>query len=292
MNRSEALRGWLFIFPSLLGFGLFTFIPIIFSLVISFANWNFLEGFSGIEFVGFSNYTKMWSDHWFIDSLKNNLVFTCVTVPATIVLSLLSALALNKGAYLKSTFRMLIFMPHISSLVAISVVWGVLYNPSQGPINAFLRSLGISDPPGWLSSSTWALPAIMIMTIWSNIGYNMIIYLAGLQGIPKDLYEAAKIDGAGSRGCFFHITLPMLSSTTFFVLITSMIHSFQVFIAVFSMTYGGPGTATSVITFYIYQSAFKFFDMGYASAMAWILFIMIFIITIVQWRGQKKWVHY
>lgn len=292
MKNSEALRGWLFILPSLLGFGVLTLIPILFSFTISFTSWNFLQGFKGIHFVGLENFIKMWSDHWFIDSLKNNLMFTAITVPAIMILSLLSALALNKGVYFKNSIRLMIFMPYVSSMVAISVVWGILYNPSLGPINAFLRSIGIDNPPGWLASSDWALPAIMILTIWANIGYNMVIYLAGIQGIPNDLYEAAKMDGAGHKACFFHITIPMLSPTTFFVLITSIIHSFQVFIAVFMMTKGGPGTATSVITYYIYQSAFSFYEMGYASAMAWILFIMIFIVTIFQWQGQKKWVHY
>lgn len=290
--RSESLAGWLFVLPAVIGFGVLTIIPIVFSLVISFSEWNFLDGVGGIRFIGFDHYINMWSDKWFTDSLKNNLIFAVVTVPVTMVLSLLTALALNKGVFFKSPIRLLIFMPYVSSIVAVSIVWGTLYNPSMGPINAFLSSIGIANPPGWLASMEWALPAIMIMTIWANIGYNMIIYLAGLQGIPKDLYEAARIDGAGAFRTFRNITIPLLSPTTFFVLITNIIQSFQVFIAIFVMTEGGPGTSTTVLTYYAYRTGFDFYKMGYASAMAWVLFVIIFIITALQWQGQKRWVHY
>jgi multiple sugar transport system permease protein len=290
--HKEAIAGWLFILPCLIGFGLLTLVPILFSLVISFTDWNFLEGLKGIRFIGFENFIKMWSDKWFTDSLINNIVFTLITVPCTMILALLTAVILNDKTFLKSPIRLMIFLPYISSIVAVSVVWAILYSPSQGPINAFLRSVGITDPPGWLSDSTWALPSIIILTVWMNVGYNMIIYLAGLQGIPKALYEAARIDGAGPIKSFFKITVPMLSPTSFFVLITCIIQSFQVFAAIFIMTDGGPGTSTSVLTYYIYQAGFSFYDMGYASAMAWVLFLIVFAITIFQWRGQKKWVNY
>lgn len=291
-QQIETLSGWLFILPSLAGFGVLTLLPILFSLVISFTDWNFLAGLQGIRFVGFANFVKMWSDRWFIDSLVNNLLYAGITVPVTIVLSLLTAIGMNKGVFFKTPIRLMIFMPYISSIVAISIIWGVLYHPSQGPINAFLSGLGVENVPKWLASSTWALPAIIIMGIWANIGYNMVIYLAGLQNIPKDFYEAAKIDGAGAISSFWHITVPSLSPTTFFVLITSIIHSFQVFAAIFIMTQGGPGTSTSVLTYYIYQAGFSFYDMGYASAMAWLLFLIIFAITAVQWLGQRRWVNY
>lgn len=291
-RQSDTWAGWLFILPGIAGFGVLTIVPIALSLVISFTDWNFLDGLGGLRFTGLDNFIRMWSDQWFVDSLKNNLLFAAVTVPATIALSLLAAIGLNKGVYLKSPIRLMIFMPYVSNMVAISIVWGTLFNPSMGPINSFLGSIGIDDPPGWLASSAWALPAIMIITVWANVGYNMIIYLAGLQGISKDLYEAAKIDGAGPTTSFFRITLPMLSPTTFFVLITSIIHSFQVFIAVFIMTKGGPGSSTTVLTYYAYRTGFDFYKMGYSSAMAWILFLIIFLITFLQWQGQKRWVHF
>jgi multiple sugar transport system permease protein len=292
MNRSESFAGWMFIFPCLIGFGLLTLLPILFSLVISFTEWNFLDGLAGIKFIGLKNFVEMWSDRNFTGSLVNNLIFAGIVVPLTMVLSLLTAVALNTKSFLKSPIRLMIFMPYVSSMVAVSVVWSILYQPTDGPINQFLSLLGVSDLPGWLASSDWALPAIIIMTIWMNIGYNMIIYLAGLQGIPKELYEAAKMDGAGPLKTLLSITVPLLSPTTFFVVITSIIQSFQVFVAVFVMTQGGPGGSTSVLTYYIYQAGFTFYKMGYASAMAWVLFIIIFIVTAFQWRAQKKWVNY
>lgn len=291
-NQMETLSGWLFILPSVVGFGVLMFIPIVFSLVLSFTDWNFLSGIQSINFIGLENFINMWSDRWFTDSLINNIIFVSVTVPLTMIIALLTAIGLNNGVFFKTSIRLMVFMPYVSSVVALSIVWAVLFSPSEGPINAFLSSIGVNDPPGWLASSKWALPAIIIMTIWANIGYNMVIFLAGLQNIPKNLYEAAKIDGAGPIGTFFNITVPMLSPTTFFVLITSIIHSFQVFVAIFIMTQGGPGTSTSVMTFYIYQTGFSFYNMGYASAMAWILFIFLFFVTFIQWRGQKKWVNY
>lgn len=291
-QQIETISGWLFILPSLIGFSLLTLIPILLSLIISFTEWNFLTGLSGIKFIGIGNYIDMWSDRWFTDSLKNNLIFAVVTVPAIMFFSLIAALALDKGTFFRGPIRLMIFMPYVSSAVAIAIVWGILYDPSRGPINQFLSSIGIDNPPGWLSDSSWALPALIILTVWMYIGYNMVIYLAGLQNIPKSLYEAAKIDGAGAFTQIFKITLPLLSPTTFFVLVTCIIQSFQVFIAVFIMTQGGPGTSTTVLTFYIYQAGFSFYRMGYASAMAWILFIIIFIVTLIQWRKQKKWVNY
>ncbi|GGD56102.1 ABC transporter permease [Paenibacillus nasutitermitis] len=290
-KQKESMTGWLFILPSLIGFLLFTLIPVLLSLLLSFTNWNFLSGAGSIHFIGLDNYVKMWDDARFTASLRNNALFTLTVVPSVMLLSLLAAIALNKSAYLKSPIRLMIFMPYISSIVAVSIVWGILLNPSQGPVNALLHSVGIADPPGWLASSAWALPSVILITVWMNIGYNMIIYLAGLQGIPQDLYEASSIDGAGVFRQFRSVTLPMLSSTTFFVMITTIINSFQVFALVFIMTQGGPGTATTVITFYIYQAAFSFYDMGYASAMAWVLFAAILLITWIQWQRQQKWAH-
>ncbi|XID92918.1 carbohydrate ABC transporter permease [Paenibacillaceae bacterium WGS1546] len=290
--KSEAFIGWMFILPAIAGLAVFMIIPMILSFIISFTDWNYLDGIEGIRIAGFGNYVSMWRDEWFIDSLKNNFIFALVTVPATMVFSLLCAIVLNKGVFLKKSIRLMLFVPYISSMVAVSIVWSNLFNPTQGPINQFLRGLGVDNPPGWLSSMEWALPAIIIMTIWYNVGYNMIIYLAGLQNIPKDLYEAVRIDGAGPFKSFMNVTLPLLSPTTFFVMITCIINSFQVFIAVFIMTQGGPGTSTTVLTYYAYKAGFGFYKMGYASAMAWILFLIILIITVLQWKGQKRWVHY
>ncbi|MBO9609908.1 MAG: sugar ABC transporter permease [Paenibacillaceae bacterium] len=278
--------------PSVAGFGLLTLVPILFSLAISFTDWNFLNGLTHFRFVGITNFARMWSDEWFLASIRNNFVYTGVTVPATMALAIVMATGLNRGLFLQKTIRLMVFMPYITSVVAVSIVWSILYHPTLGPINELLRFAGVSDPPGWLSTTAWALPGVMLMGIWSHVGYNVVIYLAGLQNIPKDLYEAATIDGAGPFASFRYITLPMLSPTTFFVLIINIIQSFQVFGAIYVMTQGGPGHATSVLTFYIYQTGFQFYDMGYASAMAWIMFLLIFAVTAIQWTWQKRWVNY
>jgi multiple sugar transport system permease protein len=177
-------------------------------------------------------------------------------------------------------------------MVAVGIIWTLLFNPAVGPINNLLRSFGISNPPGWLLSTTWALPAVMIVTVWKWMGYYMIIFLAGLQGIPKQLYEAAEVDGAGRVKKFFNITLPLLSPTTFLVLILLIINSFQVFDLINIMTEGGPGRATNVLVYRIYQEGFKYMHFGYASAEAYFLFAIILIVTGIQFWGQKKWVVY
>lgn len=286
------ITGYLFIAPNLIGFMVLTFIPVLFSLVVSFTEWNLFTGTENIRFVGLKNYLYMFSDVWFIDSLKNNLMYTVVTIPLTLSISLFIAIILNDKVYGRNIIRAMFFMPYISNIVAISAIWLALYNPNHGPLNQFLMSIGIDNPPQWLASSKWALPAIMIMSIWGGLGYNIVIYLAGLKGIPKELYEAADIDGANSWHKLKHVTIPMLSPTIFFLLITGIISSFQVFGQINIMTQGGPARATTVIAYYIYLSGFRYYKMGYAAAMAWFLFICIFIVTLIQWRGQKKWVNY
>ena len=228
----------------------------------------------------------MWKDTWFTTSLLNNFYFTLIVVPGTMVLALIFAVILNDYIYGKSIFRLIFFLPHISNIVAISLIWSLLYS-KNGPIMSFLKSLGIPDPPNFLADRTWAMPAIMIMTIWMGVGYCMLVYIGGLQSIPHQLYEAAYIDGASRWKQFTHITIPMLSPTTFFILITQIINSFKVFGQIQIMTQGGPLRATSVLVYYIYTSAFEFYKFGYASSMAMILFIIILIITLIQWRGQK-----
>ena len=286
------LTGYLFIAPNLLGFLIFILVPVLFSLVIAFSEWNLFQGLAGMRFVGLKNFAAMFQDISFLDSLRNNLLFTIGTIPAIMIIALLIAVILNDKVYCRVLLRGMFFIPYISSIVAISVVWLLLYNPAYGPINQFLMSLGIANPPKWLASTQWALPAIMIMTVWSSIGYNCVLFMAGLQGIPRELYESAAIDGANALRKMWRITIPMLSPTTFFLLITNIIASFQVFGPINIMTQGGPGRATSVISFYIYMSGMRYFKMGYAAAMAWFLMLGILVVTLIQWRGQKKWVNY
>lgn len=287
----ENMIGYIFVGPNLIGFSLFLIIPVIMTFLVSFTEWNFAAGLKGIKFVGLKNYFEMWSDHWFISSLINNLYYTLGTVPLTMFLALLSAIILNKYVFGKNVLRLFFFLPYISNIVAVSVVWFIMYS-SSGPITMLVKFFGVQDPPYWLADQKWALPAIMLMMIWHNVGYNMIIYLAGLQNVPKELYEASQIDGANSLQKFVNITLPMLSPTTFFILITTIISSFKIFGPINIMTHGGPGTATTVLVYYIYTAAFQFYKMGPATAMSIIMFIIIFIITYFQWQGQKKWVNY
>lgn len=285
----EYIKGYLFILPNFIGFFVFMAIPIIMGFVISLTDYN---GFNQMNFVGFKNYIDMFQDEYFRVSLWNNIVYTLVTVPGTIVVSLALALAVNMGIKGSNIFKTMFFLPNITSMVAVGIVWAMIFNPQTGPINNLLRSIGIENTPMWLSSSSTALPTIMIVSIWKQAGYYMIIFLAGLQAIPKQLYEAASIDGASGISKFFKVTLPMLSPTTFMVLILNIISSFQVFDLINIMTGGGPGRSTNVLVYRIYQEGFQNMRFGYASAMAYFLFLIVLIITLIQFRGQKKWVNY
>lgn len=283
------IKGYLFILPNFIGFFIFMALPIIMGLIISFTDYN---GFSQFNFVGLKNYINMFHDEYFKVSLWHNLLYTAVTVPGTIVTALLLAVAVNKGIKGSSLFKTMFFLPNISSMVAVGIVWAAIFNPTQGPLNLFLKSLGVMNPPMWLSSTKTALLSVMLVAIWKQSGYYMIIILAGLQSVPAQLYEAASIDGADGIKKFFKITLPMLSPTMFMVLILSIINSFQVFDLINIMTDGGPGRSTNVLVYRIYQEGFQKLQFGYASAMAYFLFIIIMVITLIQFRGQKKWVNY
>ncbi|TCL72360.1 carbohydrate ABC transporter membrane protein 1 (CUT1 family) [Hydrogenispora ethanolica] len=288
----DDITGYLFLLPSLTGFIAFIGMPVVMSLLLSFTQWDLVSGFQGIKFIGLDNFKQMATDEWFISSLRNNLFYTGMLVPVALGLGLYFASILNDKVWMKQILRTVFFMPYVSNIVAVSVVWMALFHPTRGPINYLLHLLGMANPPLWLASDKWALTAITIIEIWINIGYNMVIYLAALQGVPKELYEASEIDGATGFKRFWQITFPLLSPTTFFLLITGIINSFKVFGQVNIITQGGPGTATTVLVYYMYTAAFRFYKMGYAAALAWVLFIMIFAITIIQWRGQKKWVNY
>jgi multiple sugar transport system permease protein len=288
-KSKENIAGYLFILPNVLGFAFFILLPLLFSLFLVFTEWDYLKGMGGITFSGLTNIKRALQDEMILKSLKNNLIFSMVSVPAAMLIGLLFASALNKFVYMKSLIRTLIFLPYMSSLVAIAVVWRVMYNSSEGPINAFLKSVGVVNPPGWLASPDWALPAIIIMTVWTYIGYAMVLFLAGLQGISKDLYEAADIDGASGPQRLLFITVPLLKPTSFLIMVTLVIASFQVFAQVQVMTNGGPMHSTSVLALYIYTQAFEFRDMSYGATISWVLFIVIFAVTMIQWRTQKKW---
>lgn len=292
MNKKEQLKtdikGLLFILPSLSGFLFFVVVPVLFSLGISFCEWDYTKGLSGIHFNFGVNYLEMWKDDWFLVSLKNTILFSLGFVPTVLVLALFISIIIDRYLINKRICQLFFFMPYISNIVAVSIVWVVMLS-SSGPITMLIISLGIENPPKWLGNTATALPSIIVMSVWLNLGYLIMIYTAALQLIPKDMYEAAEIDGANGLQQLFRITIPMLKPTTFFLLITTIINSFKVFGQVKIMTAGGPGNATSVLVYHIYTSAFTFYNMGYASAMSWVLFIILFTMTLIQMRGQKKW---
>ena len=283
------LAPYLFIAPNFIGFLVFILIPVLVSFVVAFTDFNIFQGFANSKFVGLDNFIKMFSDEWFWAALKNNLIYTVVTIPIILGFSIVLATILNDKVYCRTAIRVMIFIPYIANVVAISVIWMLILNPSQGILNNFLRNLGIANPPGWLGDPKWALPAVIIVGIWMGLGYNTIIYMSGLQSVSKSLYEAAEIDGASSVQLFRFITVPMLRNTTFFLLITNIIGSFQVFGQINIMTGGGPGNSTTVLAHYIYLAGFRYHKMGYASSMAWFLLLIIFLVTLFQWKVQRRY---
>lgn len=287
----NTISGYLFISPMLIGIIVFTLFPIIASVILSFTDWRFVTGFDKIKFVGFDNFVHLAGDKGFKQSLTNNFILLLV-VPITMGISLLLAVLINKHVYLKNWFKIIYFMPGISSVVAIAIVFQIIFHPSYGPANSALKALGIDNPPMWLADPTYALPSVMIIMVWIDLGYNMLIYIAGLQNIPQDLYEAAEIDGASGWRKFRSITIPMLSPTTFFLLITGIIGSFKAFSLIKVLTNGGPANSTSTLVFDLYDTAFVSLKTGYASAMAIVLFACVLVITAIQWYGQRKWVNY
>lgn len=291
LQTKETLAGFLFVGPMLIGVTVLTLIPIIATFMLSLADWNFIAGFQQMKWVGLDNFERLFKDAAFLKSLKNNAFFL-LTVPVYLAVSMLLAVIIDKHVYMKGYFKVAYFMPYISSVVAVAIVWQVLFHPSNGPVNQLLMSMGIDNPPKWIADPKFALPSLMMISVWTSIGFNMIVYIAGLQSIPRDLYEAADIDGAGNWVKFKSITFPQLSSTSFFLLVTGIISTFKVFDLIAILTKGGPISSTSMIVWYLYDTAFVNLKIGYASSMAVVLFACVMLITVLQWIGQKKWVNY
>lgn len=283
--RRNRRRAYLFLLPNFIGFIVFTLVPVAMALFYSFTNY---DGNRRMDFVGLTNFIKLFQDSSFVISLKNTIVYTVGTVPFIIILSLLVSVLMNNGVKGASLYRAIMLFPHIASIVAVTVVWQFLYNAKSGPINQILRSLGVANPPSWLSDEKTALLAVMIMIVWKGIGYYMITYLAGLKGIPKDQYEAATMDGANAWNKLIYVTIPNLRPVTFYATIMCIINSFQVFTPIYVMTKGGPGRATSVLVLKIYEDAFVNYKFGYASAEAMILFLLILFVTLIQFYHNKK----
>lgn len=287
-QTQEAWLAYLFLLPTLLGLLFFTAGPVIAGFLISFTNWNI---FLAPQWVGLDNYQVLFTQDLPRKVLSNTLYYTAINVPLNMTVALGMALLLNLRLRGVSFYRAVYFLPVISSTVAASLIWAWLYSPNFGPINYFLGAIGIEGPP-WLASTTWAMPAVILMSVWKGFGTNMLIFLAGLQGIPQEVQEAAMIDGANRWQRFWRITWPLLTPTTFFVLVISCIASFQVFEQVYVMTEGGPAYATTVLGLFIYLNAFRYNNMGYAAAAAYLLFALILAITLVQLRLQRRWTHY
>ena len=289
MRRQETITGYLFLLPNILGFLVFSSIPVVATFSISLLDWDLIRT---PRFVGLDNYVKLLTaDPLFWKVLRNTGAYVLGTVPAGVLLSLLLALAMNANVRGIAVFRAIFFIPVISASVAVAMMWRWIFNTDYGLLNLWFTMVGLPRIP-WLSSTAWAMTALIIMAVWKSLGFNMVIFLAGLQGISQQLYEAAAIDGANRWHRFLYITVPMLAPTTFFVLVISGSQSFQVFDLAFVLTKGGPGDATNTMVMYIYNQAFQFFHMGYAAAIAWVLFAIIFAVTLCQHQLQKRWVHY
>lgn len=263
-------------------------IPLVGSLILSFSQWNLIQS---PVLIGFDNYRQLAQNPVFWQTLKNTAYFTFAGVPLQIALGLFLAVLLNNNTRGIEFFRTAYFLPVVSSTVAVSLIWQWLFDSHTGLINYLLGLVGI-DPVPWLVSPRWAMPSVIIVAVWKGIGYNMVIFLAALKGVPGELYESARIDGAGSWKQFWHITFPLISPSTFFVTVTSVINSFQVFDVTTVLTAGGPANATNTLVMMIYQYAFQFFRMGYASAIAYVLFGIVLIVTLIQASFSKRWVHY
>ncbi len=289
LSRGNGLSALLFLSPTLLIFGVFVAFPVVFSFYLSFHKWNMFS--PERSFVGLDNYLRIMRNPEFWIVLRHTLVYTLGTVPLNMVLALLVAYVLNRRIAGKKLLRAAFFAPVVVSPVAAAVIWRWIYEPNFGILNYALGSIGI-PPVNWLNDPTAAMFSLIIMGVWKSFGINMVLFAAGLQGIPEHYYEAAEIDGASPLARFWNITLPLLSPTTLFILVMSVIGSFQVFDIVYVLTSGGPLDSTKVLVFYLYEHAFKYFDMGYASAVAYLMFAIIFVLTLLQMRYFKNRVYY
>ncbi|HEX7004577.1 MAG TPA: sugar ABC transporter permease [Trueperaceae bacterium] len=285
-QRRDTWLGLAFVSPWLVGFLVFTIYPVIASLYFSFTDYNVV---SDPRWIGFRNYTDLFSDPLFGETLYNTLYLAVLGIPFSLILSLLIAMLLNNKLKLQGMFRTVYFLPSVVPAVAAALLWRWFLNPDYGPINEVLWQVGINGP-GWLSDPRWAKPALILASLW-GVGGSMVIYLAGLQNVPTPLYESAHLDGANAWQRFRFVTLPMLSPVILFNLVMGIITSFQSFTNIYIMTGGGPSNSTMVYALYLYQNAFQFFRMGYASAMAWVLLLITAVALIAIFR-TSGWVHY
>lgn len=283
--KKQEHTAWIFLLPELLLLAVFVVLPVFMSLQYGFTKYDVL---SPARWIGIRNYVKLLHDDLFWKSLRNTLYFSGVTIPIELAIGLILALLLNTKIFLRGFFRSAYFLPVVTPIIATAMVWNFLYNPSAGIFNYFLSSLGLPTQ-NWLTDPKLAMPSVMAMSIWHEVGFEMIVFLAALQGIPSHLYEAAKLDGAGKWRCFWHITIPCLKPAFLFVSVMLTIYSFQIFGQIYVMTAGGPANATITVVYNIYMKAFQYLKMGYAASMALVLFVVIFMISFmnIKFFGQE-----
>ena len=289
-NTKEILVAYSFIAPNFIGFAVFTLVPLVFALILSLLTW---DGANPISFTGLDNFIRLSKDGAFWRALGNTFLYTAGVVPLTMATALFLAILLNQKIKAKNFFRTVAFFPYVASLVAVAAVWNFIFSPTLGPVNnllSFLIRLPVERLPQWAADRYWAIPTVIFFSVWKNMGYYMVIYLAGLQGINAELYEAAGIDGANGRQKFLHVTLPQLAPTTFFIMMMLIISSFKVYDIFINIFAGGNNVLTDttrVLVYQIYNTAFRFLEFGYASAIAMVLFVLVLGITLVQFRFEK-----
>jgi len=289
LYQQKKVFGWLFVLPVVLGTLIFNVFPIIPSFVFSLTDWT---GLSSASWVGLQNYIDLVHDEYFKLAVQKTVIYMLGTVSLGIIAGMGLALLINRSLKGITFFRTTYFLPAVTSIIALGIVWRWILNAHYGVVNATLRYLLGITGPRWLGEPFLAMLSVIVVSVWWRMGYNMILFLAGLQGIPEVFYEAAEIDGATRSQKFLHITWPLLTPITFFVLIMSVIGGFRAFNIVYILTEGGPGYATSLYVYRLWEEAFHYFKMGYASAMAWTLFVVIALITVFQWKMAKRWVFY
>lgn len=291
-NVKDHLVAYSFIAPNFIGFAVFTLVPMVYAFILAFVKW---DGSNPMEYVGLRNFSRLLHDSTFHKAFWNTIIYTIGVVPLTMVCALALAILLNQKLFGRNFMRTVFFFPYVASLVAVAAVWNFVFSPTMGPVNNLLHSITgipIEDLPRWAADKDWAMFTVILFTVWKNMGYYMVIYLAGLQGVNPELYEAAELDGAGPWKRFTNVTIPQLAPTTFFVLMILIINSFKVydiFINLFAGADNQLNNSTRVLVYQIYNTAFRSLDYGYASAMAIVLFLLVLGITLIQFQGEKKY---
>ncbi len=287
-SRKIRLTALLFLAPTIIGLVAFRLVPIGWSFALSFYDWKI---FDTPQFVGLGNYTHIFSSPTAHKIFLNSAYFSAIYVPGSIGLALVLAVLLNNGLRSSTFFRGAFFLPYITSTVAVTLAWRWIFSTKFGLLNNFLMYLGVDHPPAWLADPAWALPAVALVSIWKDVGFYMILLLAGLQTIDPTLYEAARVDGAKPVQRFFKITVPMLTRSLFFVMILALVRSTQTFEITYALTNGGPNRASTTLAFYVYQNAFVEFEMGYAAALSYIMCFVLGLFTLTNFYFRKRWVH-